>query len=323
MARALVTGAAGFVGSHLCERLLADGYEVIGLDSFSDHYARELKQLNIAALAGEPRFRLVERDLSSDSIGDLFEGADVAFHLAARPGVRDSWVEFDDYVAANIVGSRLVFDAAAKAGVRVVYASSSSVYGDAASLPVGEQHPVNPISPYGASKVMTEVLAGAYASSFGLDAIGMRYFTVYGPRQRPDMGLSRFIEAATAGEAISVYGDGLQRRDMTYVGDVVEATVLAAELGRSGAVYNVASDSPRTLLDILDGLAEALDLPVKLAHEEAKPGDVRDTWGDIGRAVADLGYEPKVPLQTGLERQVEEAGRRRAALEEPQRARSA
>ncbi len=323
MPRALVTGAAGFVGSHLCERLLADGYEVIGLDSFSDHYARELKQLNLAELADEPRFELAERDLSSDSIADLFEGVDVAFHLAARPGVRDSWVEFNDYVAANIVGSRLIFDAAAKANVRVVYASSSSVYGDAASLPVSEEHPVNPISPYGASKVMTEVLAGAYSSSFGLDAIGMRYFTVYGPRQRPDMGLSRFIEAACSGEEISVYGDGLQRRDMTYVGDVVEATVLAAELGRSGAVYNVASDSPRTLLDILDGLAEALELPVKLAHEEAKPGDVRDTWGDISRAAADLGYQPKVSLQAGLERQVEEAERRRAALVTPQRARSA
>jgi UDP-glucuronate 4-epimerase len=323
MPRALVTGAAGFVGSHLAERLLADGYEVTGLDSFSDHYARELKQLNVAGLSGESHFKLIERDLARDPVDDLFEGADVVFHLAARPGVRDSWVEFDDYVSANIVGSRLVFDAAAKAGVRVVYASSSSVYGDAASLPVSEEQPVNPISPYGASKVMSEVMAGAYASSFGLDAVGMRYFTVYGPRQRPDMGLSRFIEAASAGRPISVYGDGLQRRDMTYVGDVVEATVLAAELGRSGAVYNVASDAPRTLLDILDGLGEALGLPIELAHEAAKPGDVRDTWGDIGRAAADLGYRPKVSLQAGLERQVEEAERRRAALDAPQGARSA
>jgi len=323
MPRAFVTGAAGFVGSHLSERLLADGYEVTGLDSFSDHYARELKQLNIAGLSDEPRFELVERDLSCDPVADLFEGIDVAFHLAARPGVRDSWVEFDDYVSANIVGSRLIFDAAAKAGVRVVYASSSSVYGDAVSLPVSEAQPVNPISPYGASKVMTEVMAGAYASSFDLDAVGLRYFTVYGPRQRPDMGLSRFIEAASSGQPISVYGDGLQRRDMTYVGDVVEATVLAAELGRAGAVYNVASDSPRTLLDILDGLAVALDLPVELAHEGAKPGDVRDTWGDIGRAAADLGYRPKVSLQAGLERQVEEAERRRAAQHVPQGARSA
>ncbi len=323
MSRALVTGAAGFIGSHLAERLVADGYEVVGLDSFSSHYARELKQLNIAGLADEPRFTLVERDLASEPIADLLEGVDIVFHLAARPGVRDSWLDFNDYVDANIVGSRLVFDAAATAGIRVVYASSSSVYGDAATLPVSEAQPVQPISPYGASKVMGEVLAGAYASSFGLDAVGLRYFTVYGPRQRPDMGLSRFIEAVVSGDAIPLYGDGLQRRDMTYVGDVVEATLAAAAHGRAGAVYNVASDSPRTLLDILDELASVLDLPMDLAREASKPGDVRDTWGDIGLAAADLGYRPAVSLRTGLERQAAEAARRREALEAPRQARSA
>jgi UDP-glucuronate 4-epimerase len=314
MSRVLVTGAAGFIGSHLSERLLAQGRQVVGLDSFSAHYARELKQLNLAGLLAEPGFELVEGDVNDADFGDLVEGVDVVFHLAARPGVRDSWVDFSDYTRANIAGSRHVFDAAAARGARVVYASSSSIYGNAGSLPVMEAMQARPISPYGASKVMTEVLAGAYAASFGLDAIGMRYFTVYGPRQRPDMGLSRFIEAVEAGRPIPLYGDGLQRRDMTYVGDVVEATIAAAERGRSGAVYNVASDAPRTLLDILDQLGTAMGTTIELAREDAKPGDVRDTWGDIGLAAEELGYGPKVTLAEGLAAQVAEASRRRWAL---------
>jgi nucleoside-diphosphate-sugar epimerase len=315
MSRMLVTGAAGFIGSHLAERLIADGHHVTGLESFSDHYSRDLKQLNLSGLGTEPQFELVEADISRDPLVDLFSDIDVAFHLAARPGVRDSWSAFGDYVDANIVGSRAVFDAAATAHTRVVYASSSSVYGDATTLPVTERHPLHPVSPYGASKVMTEVLAGAYASSFGLEAIGLRYFTVYGPRQRPDMGLSRFIEAATAETTIPIYGDGRQRRDMTYVGDVVEATLSAAQRGRPGAVYNVASGTQRPLLEILNELGDVIGLPLRLAHEDAKPGDVRDTWGDIASASEDLGYAPSMTLREGLERQVTEAARRRHIIQ--------
>lgn len=319
MSRMLVTGAAGFVGSHLSEHLVADGHEVTGVESFSDHYSRNLKEFNLARLVAEPRFELVERDLSSDPIIDLLDGVDVVFHLAARPGVRDSWSEFADYAEANIIGSRAVFDAAAAKHTRVVYASSSSVYGDALTLPVSEEHPLHPVSPYGASKVMTEVLAGAYASSYGLDAVGLRYFTVYGPRQRPDMGLARFIEAAVANQAIPIYGDGRQRRDMTYVGDVIEATLAAAEHGRAGSVYNIASGTQRALLDILEVLGDAIGLALRLVHEDAKPGDVRDTWGDITRASADLAYAPSVTLREGLERQIAEATERRDLLVTPQR----
>jgi len=316
----LVTGVAGFIGSHLAERLVADGHQVLGVDSFSDHYARSLKELNLARLTKAPRFELVEADLACEPVLELFDAIDVAFHLAARPGVRDSWSDFSEYSEANILGSRAIFDAAALTHTRVVYASSSSVYGDATKLPVSEEHALHPISPYGASKVMTEVLARAYASSYGLDAIGLRYFTVYGPRQRPDMGLARFIEALVDGEAIPLYGDGLQRRDMTYVGDVVEATLAAAERGATAAVYNIASGAPRALLDILGELGDVLGLPLCIAHEAPKPGDVRDTWGDIARAVADLGYGPSVSLREGLTCQAAEAEHRRSALPVPQTA---
>jgi UDP-glucuronate 4-epimerase len=298
----------------LSTRLIKDGFEVRGVDSFSCHYERPLKELNLATLAGEKRFELIEADVAMADLSELIEGSDVVFHLAARPGVRDSWSEFDDYVQANINATRALFDACAVARVRVVFASSSSVYGDVAGLPVKEEAGLHPVSPYGATKVMTEVLAGAYAASLGLEAVGLRYFTVYGPRQRPDMGLSRFIEAASAGEPIRVFGDGLQLRDMTYVGDAVAATLAAAERGRTGGLYNVASCAPRSLLDILRELESALGSELRLEHEERKVGDVRDTWGSIESARHELGYEPATPLRAGLKLQIAEAARRRALL---------
>jgi UDP-glucuronate 4-epimerase len=310
----MVTGAAGFIGSHLSTRLLKEGFDVRGLDSFTSHYDRHLKELNVAALVGERHFELIEVDLALADVPALIEGIDVVFHLAARPGVRDSWSDFDDYVHANVSATRSLFDACAAAGVRIVFASSSSVYGDVAQLPADEHASLRPVSPYGATKVMTEVLAGAYAASLGLEAVGLRYFTVYGPRQRPDMGLSKFIEACSAGKPIQLFGDGRQLRDMTYVGDAVAATVAAAEHGRSGEIYNVASSSPRSLLDILHELQDVLGRELRLEHEGRKAGDVRDTWGNIERARRELGYEPSTPLRSGLERQVAEATRRRAAL---------
>jgi UDP-glucuronate 4-epimerase len=310
----LVTGAAGFIGSHLSTRLIEEGFKVRGVDSFTPHYDRFLKELNIAALAGERHFELTEVDLTLADMMELIQGVDIVFHLAARPGVRDSWSDFDDYVHANVSATRSVFHACAAAGVRIVFASSSSVYGDVTQLPVEEDTSLHPVSPYGATKVMTEVLAGAYASSLGLEAVGLRYFTVYGPRQRPDMGLSRFIEACSAGEPIRVYGDGHQLRDMTYVGDAVAATVAAAERGHPGTIYNVASCAPRSLLEILRELEAIVGSELRLEHEERKAGDVRDTWGSIDRSRAELGYEPATSLRAGLERQVAEATRRRTAL---------
>jgi len=313
MKRALVTGAAGFIGSHLCEALLGDGHSVVGMDSFTAHYARPLKEANVSAARGHERFTLVEADLCDDGLAELVAGCDWVFHLAARPGVRDSWDDFDDYVHSNIVGTKALLDACVGQGARLVYASSSSVYGNADRLPVDETTVLRPISPYGSSKVMTEAMAGAYAASSGVEVVGLRYFTVYGPRQRPDMGVSRFIDAATEGREINVYGDGRQLRDFTYVGDIVAATIAAAEHGTAGGVYNVASGRPLPLLDVLDTLGDVMGLELALRFDETQRGDVRDTHASIERASAELGYVPATELREGLAQQVAEAGRRRQA----------
>lgn len=315
MKKALVTGAAGFIGSHLCERLVADGYEVRGVDSFTPHYSRQLKELNLAELRDASGFAFEERDLAVAEIEDLVSGVDEVFHLAARPGVRDSWADFDDYVRSNVLATKRLLDACVGEDLRLVVASSSSVYGDAADLPASEAAPLQPISPYGATKVTTEAMANAYARSRGLHLVSLRYFTVYGPRQRPDMGISRFIEAAVAGREIMVFGDGLQRRDMTYVADAVSATVAAVSGGEPGRAYNVASGTPRPLLEVLDALARTLEEELSLRHIEPQLGDVRDTWGDISRARRDLGYSPATSLEDGLARQVAEAARRRSVVE--------
>ncbi len=319
MSRTLVTGVAGFIGSHVAERLLADGHHVIGIDSFREHYPRTVKEQNIATLITEPRFELVERDIVDEAVTELFAAVDIAYHLAARPGVRDSWEHFSEYVAANVFGSRSVFAAAAATKTRVVYASSSSVYGDAIALPASETAPLAPVSPYGASKVTTEALASAYSSSYGLDAVGLRYFSVYGPRQRPDMAIAQFIEAVVAQRPLRIFGDGLQRRDMTYIDDVVDGTIAAAAHGRPRGIYNIASGSPLALITILEELADVLASPLELSHEDIKTGDVRDTWGDITQAATDLDYHPSTSLRAGLEHQAAEAANRRAqsAIREP------
>jgi UDP-glucuronate 4-epimerase len=308
----LVTGAAGFIGSHLCEALLDAGAAVRGLDNFAAHYARERKELNVAALRGRSGFTLHEADLAEVALEPLVDGCDAVFHLAARPGVRDSWTAFDDYVRANVTGTKALFDACVGRDVRIVYASSSSVYGNAADLPVTEAAPLIPISPYGATKVMTETLAGAYAASYDLAAVGLRYFSVYGPRQRPDMGIARFIEAGLGGRPILVFGDGRQLRDFTFVGDVVAGTI-AALSAAPGSVYNIASGRPVALLDVLDLLEQEVGQPLDVRLETAAVGDVRDTHGSTALAEAELGFAAQTGLRDGLAAQIADHAARRAA----------
>jgi UDP-glucuronate 4-epimerase len=311
---ALVTGAAGFIGSHLCERLVNDGYVVHGVDSYTAHYARALKELNLRGLREHERFHFHLRDLVGAPLDELVGEVDLVYHLAARPGVRDSWDAFDDYAHSNMLGAKQLLDACAVHGTRYVYASSSSIYGNSPVLPTMEQLAPRPISPYGVTKVMAEVMAGSYADSYGIEVVGLRYFTVYGPRQRPDMALARFIDAGLDGRPIMVFGDGRQQRDFTYVQDIVDGTIAAGLHGRPGEVYNLASSDPRPLIDVLELVGDALGEQLDVRYEEPQVGDVRDTWGDIGKAAGALGYAPRTGLEDGIAAQVEEAKRRRLAL---------
>lgn len=308
MSRAIVTGCAGFVGSHLCDRLLADGWQVTGMDRFSDYYPRPLKERNLQAATASSAFQLVERDIALPGILPILEGADVVFHLAAQAGVRASWGEdFDIYAHDNVLATQRVLEACLARGVpRVVFASSSSVYGNARELPVTEQALPRPYSPYGVTKLAAEHLCGLYADNFGLETVSLRYFTVFGPRQRPDMGMHKFIYACQLGHPVEIYGDGNQTRDFTFVGDVVEATLAAATRGAVGTTYNIGGGHRRRLADVLDAVEVVVGRPLIREYREAQKGDVSDTAAGIGRAQSDLGFAPGTDLEEGLRLQHEE-----------------
>jgi|GEM_PF-56597 UDP-glucuronate 4-epimerase len=313
---ALVTGCAGFLGSHLCEALLARGHRVVGVDCFSDYYPRSLKEANLAGLRERPDFRLVEADLSVAPLEPLTEGVEVVYHLAGQPGVRRSFGEgFHHYLHHNVRGTQRLLEVAAGCDLQAfVYASSSSVYGDQEVYPAREDAPVRPVSPYGATKVITEQLANAFWRSQGVPVVGLRYFTVYGPRQRPDMAFSRFLERALAGQPLTVLGDGRQVREFTYVDDVVSATIAAAERGERGSVYNVGGGQAVALLDVIAMLEGLLGHPLAVEHEEASVGDPRRTEADVTRAKLDLGYQPATNLEQGLAAQIESLQGRQGRL---------
>lgn len=302
--KVVVTGAAGFIGSHLVEGLLADGHEVTGIDAFLDYYPRAVKESNVQAArnGGGSRFRLVEGALQSLDLAPLLEGAGQVYHLAAQAGVRASWGrEFERYTEANVLGTQRLLEAAVTAGVpRMVYASSSSVYGDSEALPLREDSPCRPVSPYGVTKLAAEHLCHLYARNMGLPVVSLRYFTVYGPRQRPDMAFHRFLKACRDGVPLTVYGDGRQTRDFTYIDDIMAATRAAAETGRAGTAYNVGGGERVALNDVLDLIGQVTGRKVEARREAAQKGDMRDTFADTEAARRDLGFRPTVALREGL-----------------------
>jgi len=304
----LVTGAAGFIGSHLCERLLQLGHTVVGVDAFAAYYPRPLKEANLAGFRGHAAFRFLEEDLVRADLSPLVAEADFIFHQAGQPGVRPSWgQEFDLYVDANIRATQRLLEAIRGSArlQRLVFASSSSVYGEARELPLREETLPRPFSPYGVTKLASEHLCLLYHTNYGVPVVALRYFTVYGPRQRPDMGFHRFIEAALEDRPILVYGDGEQTRDFTYVGDAVEANILAATRGAPGQVFNIGGGSRCSVNEVLRSLEAIVGRPVHRQAHPSQPGDVRHTWADTTRARDQIGFAPRVPLQVGLTRQVE------------------
>ncbi len=306
--RALVTGAAGFIGSTLVDALLHAGAEVVGLDAFTDNYAAARKRANLEGALGRREFRLVEGDLRHTRLEPLLEGTTHVVHLAAMPGVRASWGKaFRDYAEHNVLGTQRLLEAVRAAGrvERLVAASSSSIYGMPRRFPTPEDEPPRPLSPYGVTKVATESLLQAYHASFGVPVVALRYFTVYGPRQRPDMGIHRFFEAARAGTAVTVFGDGGQTRDFTFVDDAVRATLAAMTHPVSEPAYNVGGGHRIALGDLLDSIAEVTGRPLARRHAEPQAGDPRDTSADTSLARRDLGYAPATALLDGLRRQWE------------------
>lgn len=305
--RFVVTGAAGFIGRHVCAELLENGHHVVGVDSFTDYYDVSLKRANEAWLTGQPGYESLQMDLATARIDAVLDGADALIHLAGQPGVRLSWAEhFHIYVERNVIASQRVLEAAYRTDVpRLVLASSSSVHGNSPAYPTAENAPTRPFSPYGVTKLAMEKLAMAYVENWNVPATILRYFTVYGPGQRPDMGMYQFIERAAAGETVTVYGDGEQVRDFTYVSDVAVATVAAATADLPPAcVLNIAGGSACTVNDVLELVSEHVGRDVKRHFEPEQPGDVRITGGAIDRAREMLGWEPTVTLSDGIKRQV-------------------
>jgi UDP-glucuronate 4-epimerase len=312
--RALVTGVAGFIGSNLAARLLREGHEVLGADCFVPYYPRQDKEVNLAPLRQAEGFRFVEADLRGADLEPLVE-VDVVFHLAAQPGVRSSWGRpFADYAGHNLVATQRLLEACRAGGApRLVMASSSSVYGDAERHPTPEDVLPRPVSPYGVTKLAAEHLLDAYASNFGLSTVALRYFTVYGPGQRPDMAFHRFIRAALEGRPITVFGDGEQSRDVTFVDDAVEATVAAGQTDEAAGAVNVGGGSEVSVNEVLQLVEDLCGRPLDVRREDPVPGDVRRTSADLERARALLGFRPRVGIEEGLRRQVDSVRARLAA----------
>lgn len=302
--KVVVTGAAGFIGSHLVERLLAADHEVVGIDCLSDYYARTLKEQNLKTSLSYDNFHFAEVDLVDADLPPLLEGAEVVYHLAGHPAV-PSWAgRFDRYVRDNIIATQRLLESLKGAPIkRLVFAGSWSVYGDAVMFPTKESALPQPVSPYGVTKLAAEHLTQLYTKNFAIPAVSLRYFTVYGPRQRPDMAFTRFMQAITDGEDIKVFGDGEQTREFTYVSDAVDATIKASTADVVGQVFNIGGGSRATVNQVLAHLEEISGIKVRRQNLAASPGDPRHTGASINLARERLGWEPRISLHEGLAKQ--------------------
>jgi UDP-glucose 4-epimerase len=305
MIRSLVTGVAGFIGSHLAERLIEEGHEVVGVDCFTDYYARSIKEENLKGLLKNPNFTFFEANLLGVNLKELLNGIDYIFHQAAQAGVRSSWgTEFEVYTSNNVLATQRLLEACKGLGIkRFIYASSSSVYGDSEELPLREQSFLKPFSPYGVTKLAGEYLCYSYLKNFGIPVIALRYFTVYGPRQRPDMAFHRFIRAILRGEDIEIYGDGEQTRDFTFISDAVFGNVLAMKSDDIGEVFNIGGGSRVSVNEVLDSIQKIVGKSANIFYREVQKGDVKHTLADTSKAIKYLGYTAKVDLKTGIAKQ--------------------
>lgn len=304
----LVTGCAGFIGSHLCEALLNRGDSVIGIDGMTDNYSPAIKQRNLSAYHDHPRFDYQAGNLIEIDLRPILEQVDCVFHTAGQPGVRSSWgSQFEIYMQNNILATQKILEGIKTLGkpVRMVFSSSSSIYGNTDQLPVTELSLPRPYSPYGTTKLAAEHLCHLYQQNYKVPVVSLRYFTVYGPRQRPDMGFHIFIKALLQGASINILGDGTQTRDFTYVGDIVRANLLAAEKPVEGEIFNIGGGSRRSLMDVLKILETVSGIQPKLEYRPVEKGDVKDTWADTTKARSLLGFAPQTDLAEGLMQQYE------------------
>jgi len=305
MKKVLVTGAAGFIGSHLCEALLAKNIDVTGIDCFTEYYPREIKEKNLSAFKENPKFHFMEANLLNYDLKRIVPEVDTVFHLAAQPGVRYSWENIQVYIDNNVFATQKLLEACKESKPQFVFASSSSVYGDAKELPITEKTELSPISPYGETKVKGEELCQMYAQEQKLPMIVLRYFTVYGPRQRPDMAIYKFFNSIIDGKEVEIFGDGNQTRDMTYVSDIVDATLLAGDFDIDYSVFNIASGVRSSLKDVIKNIETLAKNKAKINYKPAAKGDMKDTWASIEKARTQLKYEPKVRLEEGLGKYLE------------------
>jgi nucleoside-diphosphate-sugar epimerase len=299
---ALVTGVAGFIGSTLAGQLLDRGARVTGIDCFTDYYPRATKEANLAPLLARPAFQFVESTIQAANLESLLADATHVFHLAAQAGVRKSWGrDFQVYTTNNIEATQVLLEACVGRTIdRLVYASSSSVYGDDTPLPMQETAAPAPLSPYGVTKLAAEHLCNLYHANHGVPCVSLRYFTVYGPRQRPDMAFNRFLRAAITSQPITLYGDGEQTRDFTFVADAAAATADAGTRGVAGRVYNIGGGSRVSVNQVLEIVQRLAGHPLEIRRESKQKGDMRDTYADTSRARADIGFSPSVSIEEGL-----------------------